>query len=60
MISNMLRNKKIQQIVTGPFIRGTKLKICLVYIIQSYFAVPKNIRLNSKHYSIIKVTKKQC
>ena len=43
--------------MTGPFIRGTKLNICLVYIIQSYFAVPKSIRLNSKHYSIIKVTK---
>ena len=54
----MLRDKKLQQIVTKLFIRSRKLKIFLVFIIESYYVVPKNIKLNSKHYSIIKITNK--
>ena len=58
MITDMLRDKKLQQIVTKLFIRSRKLKIFLVFIIESYYVVPKNIKLNSKHYSIIKITNK--
>ena len=58
MIIDMLRDKKLQQIVTKLFIRSRKLKIFLVFIIESYYVVPKNIKLNSKHYSIIKITNK--
>ena len=47
----MLSNKKLNPIVTELFIRGRKLNISLVVITQSYFAVPKNIRLNSTRYS---------
>ena len=47
MIADMLSNKKLYQIVTELFIRGRNLKISLVFISQSYFAVPKNIRLNN-------------
>ena len=54
MIADMLRNKKLNSIVTELFIRGRKLNISLVYITQSYFPVPKNIRLNSTHYFILK------
>ena len=49
MIAKMLSNKKIDPIVTESFIRGRKLNISLVFITESYFAVPKNIRLNSTH-----------
>ena len=41
MIADMLSNQKINPIVTELFIGGEKLNICLVFITQSYFAVPK-------------------
>ena len=52
-------NKKLNPIVTELFIKGRKLNISLVFITQSYFAVPKNIRLNSTHYFIMKIPNKQ-
>ena len=52
MITDLLSNKKLNSIVTELFIRGIKLNIFLVFITQSYFAVPENIRLNSTHYFI--------
>ena len=54
----MLGNKKLNPIVTELFIRGKKLNISLVFITQSYFPVPKNIRLNSTHYFIMKILNK--
>ena len=45
MIADMLSNKN--PVVTDLFIRRRKLNISLVFITQSYFAVSKNIRLNS-------------
>ena len=59
MIADMLSNKKLNQIVTELFMIGRKLNISLVFITQSYFAVPKNIRLNSTHYFIMKVPNKR-
>ena len=53
-IADVLSNKKLNQIVTEYFIRGRKLNISLVFITQSYFAVSKNIRLNSRHYFVMK------
>ena len=47
MIADMINNKKLNSIVTDLFIRGRKLNIPLVFIIQSYFKVPKDVRLNS-------------
>ena len=58
MIANMLSNKKLYPIVNELFIRGKALNIFLVFITQSYFAMPKNIRLNSTHYFIMKVPNK--
>ena len=55
MIANMRSNKKHHPIVTELFIRGRKLNISLAFITQSYFAVPKNIRLNFTQYHIIKI-----
>ena len=59
MIAEMLSNKKLNPIVTELFIRGRKLIISLVFITQSYFAMPKNIRLNYMHYFIMKIPNKQ-
>ena len=45
--------------VTQLFITGRKLNISLVFITQSHFAVPKNIRLNSTHYFVMKIPNKR-
>ena len=58
MIADMLNDKKVNPIVTELFIRRRKLKISLVFITQSYFVSPKNIRLNSLHYFIMKIPNK--
>ena len=59
MISDMLSNKKISSVVTELFIRGRKLNISPDFMTQSYFAVSKNIRLNSRHYFVMKIPKKR-
>ena len=51
--------KKLNPIVMELFIRGKKLNISIVFITQSYFTVPKNIRLNSTHYFIMKIPNKR-
>ena len=55
MIADMIFNKKLDSVVTELFIRGRKLNISLVLITQSYFKVPKNVRLNTTHFFIAKV-----
>ena len=50
MIADMIHNKKLNSIVTELFIRGRKLNISLVFITQSYFKVPKDVRLNTTHF----------
>ena len=59
MITDILSNKNLQPIVTELFITSRKMIISLVFITQSYFAVLKDIRKNSTHFSVIKITKKQ-
>ena len=59
MIADILSNKKLNLIVTELFIRGRKLNICLVFVTKSYFAVPKNIRLNLTHYFVINIPNKR-
>ena len=58
MIADTIINKKLNRIVTELFIRDRKLNIFLVFISQSYFVVPKNIRLNSTHYFFMKISSK--
>ena len=48
MIADMINNKKLNSIVTELFIRGRKLNISLVFITQSYFKVPSDV----KYYSL--------
>ena len=58
IIIDMLSNKKLNPIVTELFTRGRKQSNSLVFITQSYFAVSKDIRLNSMHYLILKIPNK--
>ena len=59
MIADMIHNKKVDSIVTELFIRGRKLNISLVFITQSYFKVPKDVRLNTSHFFIAKIQNKR-
>ena len=59
MIADMMRNKKLNSIVTELFIRCRKLNISLVFISQSYFKVPKDVRNNSTHFFIMKIPNKR-
>ena len=45
--------------VTKLFIRRRNLNISLVFITQSYFKVPKDVRLNTSHFFIAKVPNKR-
>ena len=59
MIADMLNNNKLNPIVTVLFIRGRTLNIFIVFITQSYFKVPKDVRLNSTHFFIMKIPNKR-
>ena len=59
MISDMINNNKLNPIVTESLIRGRKLNISIVFIAQSYFKVPKDVRLNSTHFFIMKIPNKR-
>ena len=59
MIADIMTNKKFQSIIKELFIRCRKINISLVFITQSYVFVPKDVRLNSTHYLIMKINKKR-
>ena len=59
MIADMINNKKLNSVVTELFIRGRKLNISLVFITQSYFKVPRDVRLNTTHFFIAKIPNKR-
>ena len=59
MIADIMTNKKFQAIIKELFSRCRKLNISLVFITQSYFSVPKDVRLNSTHYLIMKINNKR-
>ena len=59
MIADMINNNKLNPIVTELFIRGRKLNISIFFITQSYFKVPKDVRLNSTHFYITKIPNKR-
>ena len=59
MIADMITNKKLNSIVTELFIRGRKYNISVAFITQSYFKVPKDVRLNCTHYFILKIPNKR-
>ena len=59
MIADMHSNKKINSLVTELFIRGRKLNVSLVFITQSCFSVPENIRLNLTCCFVMKIPNKR-
>ena len=59
MIADMTNNKTLNLIVTKLFIRSRKLNISIVFITQPYFKVPKDVRLNSTHFFILKILNKR-
>ena len=59
MIADMISNQKLNPIVTEIFIRGRKLNISISFITQSYFRVPKDVRLNCTHFFIMKIPNKR-
>ena len=59
MIADIMANKKFQAIIKELFIKCRKLNISLAFVTQSYFSVPKDVRLNSTHYLIMKINNKR-
>ena len=59
MIAYVIKNQKLNSIVTELFIKSRKINIRLVFITQSYFKVPKDFRLNTSHFSIAKIANKR-
>ena len=59
MIADVMANKKFQAIIKELLIRCRKLNTSLVFITQSYFSVPKDFRLNSIHYLIMKINNRK-
>ena len=59
MIVDMINNKKLNSVVTELFIRGRKLNISLVFVMQSYFKFPKDVRLKTTHFFITKIPNKR-
>ena len=59
MIADIMTNRGFQAIIKELFIRCRQLNISLVFITQSHFSVPKDVRLNSTHYLIFKISNKR-
>ena len=59
MVADFMIHKKVQAIIKELFIRCRKVNTSLVFITQSYFSVPKDVRLDSTHYLIMKMNNKR-
>ena len=59
MISHVMSDKKAQQILKNLFIRYRKLNISPWFLTQSYFTVPKDVRLSCTHYILFKLNNKR-
>ena len=59
MIAHIMRSEKFKAIMKELFIRWRKLNISVVFITQSYFITPKDARLNSTHYILMKIGNKK-
>ena len=59
MIADIMTSRRFQAIIKELFIRCRKLNISIVLITQSYFSVPKDVRLNSRHYLIMKINSRR-
>ena len=59
MIIDMVNNKKLNPVATELFIRGRKRSISNSFVTQSYLKVPSEVRLNTKHFFIMKIPNKR-
>ena len=59
MIADIMTNKRLQAIIKELFITCRKVNISLAFITQSCFSIPKDVRLNSSHYLIMKVNNRK-
>ena len=59
MIADFIKNENLNLIVMELFIRGRRINIYLVFVTQSYFKVPKDVRLNTTHFFIAKISNKR-
>ena len=59
IISHVISDKKAQQILKDLFIRCRKLNISICFLTQSYFSVPKDVRLNFTHHILFKLNNKR-
>ena len=59
MIADIMTNKAFQVIIKEHFIRCRKVNTSLVFITQYYSSVPKDVRLHSTHYLIMKFNNKK-
>ena len=59
MIADMINNMKLNPIATELFIRSRRLNISFAFIAQSYFKVPKEVRLNTTHFFIMTIWNKR-
>ena len=59
MIADIMKNEKFKAMIKELFIRCRKLNISVVFITQSYFRTPKDARLNSTHYILMKIDNKK-
>ena len=59
MIADIMTNRRFQAIIKELFTRCRKLNISLAFITQSYFSVPKDVRLNLTYYFIMKISNRR-
>ena len=59
MIPDMINNKKLNPAVTELFISRIELNVSIVFITQSCFKVPKEVRINTTHFFIMKISNKR-
>ena len=59
MIADIMTSTRFQAIIKELFIRRRKLNISLVFITQSFFSVPKDVRLNSAYYLNMKINNRK-
>ena len=58
IVAYVINNKILNSMLTELFIRSSKLNISIIFVTQSYFKVPKDIRLNSSQFFIMKIPNK--
>ena len=58
-ISHVMSDKNAQNVLKDLFIRCRKLNISLCFLTQSYFSVPKDVRINCTQYILFKLNNKR-